>query len=54
MFNINSFHPIKVLKLHYLCFFSTKPTVKKSKNLYCLTRPKQDKMQNYIKNYKKT
>ena len=53
MFNMNSFYGIKVLKLHYLYFFLTKTPIKKSKNLSCVTRPKCDKMQIHIKNYKK-
>ena len=39
MFDLNSFYRIKVLKFRYLCFFFTKATVKKSKNLFCVTRP---------------
>ena len=48
MFNINSFYGTDVLKLHYLCFFM-KTTLKKSKNLFCVARPKRDKIQNHIK-----
>ena len=52
---MNPFYCIKVLELHAICvFFLTKTPVKKSKNLFCVTWSKWDKMQIHIKNYKKT
>ena len=54
MFNIDSILLHKSFGNEPFVLFVAKTPVKKSKNLFCVTRPKRDKMQIHIKNNKKT
>ena len=58
MFNINSFYRTEVLKIALFVLFLRKRLGQKlgqdSKNLFSVTKPKWDKIQNHTNNYQKT